>query len=175
MMKKTFDSFPHHSYSREKLSTLGLPDSAIEYMAVHGLPVLDGYWFDNIKFFDESSVKHLDYMGGMVTIGSLYEFHYIAINNNGVYLIDMGLVEDAPSDAECCLVNSSLELFVTFMSIYCFYMDKYDEPLKNDDEAAARLVVSELEREFLALDKIALDNENSLWSVLIEEISYIYI
>lgn len=174
-MSYHFKSFPHHSYTKEKLAKLGLPAADIKYMTAHGLPVLKDYWFDNVVFFDEGGIKPLDAPDGVVAVGTLYENHYIAVSDEGVFIIDSAADSDSPAEADCLRINSSLELFVRFMSIYCRYMDKYSQPLDNDDEKVARRVVSKLERKFHRLDRVALEDENSMWSVLIEEISYIYI
>jgi len=166
-----FDSFPRHTYTREKLDSLGVPAADAEYMAAFGLPVLDDYWFDNVSFFEESLIRRTDLADNMVVIGSLYESHGVALSSAGVYIIDNGLDENS-QETDCCRVNSSLEMFLRFMAIYCEYIEKYGERLDEGDEDLAERVSAELEQKFRELDEVALEDENSLWSVLAEEIGY---
>jgi len=52
-MSYHFKSFPHHSYTKEKLAKLGLPAADIKYMTAHGLPVLKDYclitWYFSMR------------------------------------------------------------------------------------------------------------------------------
>lgn len=174
-MNKHLDSFTHQFYQYDNLTGCGIPAVTARYMAEHGLPQLqEPYWFDCIRFFDEEEILGSEQINEMTAIGLLYEMHYIVVGEDGLYLVDD---EDLEQNGKisCGFTNSSLELFVEFISIYCWYIDRYDEKLEADDEETARMVVGELEKIFRSLDERALEDENSFWSVRIEEISYIYI
>lgn len=172
----SLEMFPHLHYHYNKLIELGLPDNTAKYMSENGLPVLNGAGCGDIEavvFFDES--KLFLYNEKLVVIGMLFDRHYICINteNGGVYLINDGAVSDNLDDTEPPgLANSSLPLFVEFISIYYHYTDKYSAAFEDGDEAVVTLVTDKIEREFIKLDKPAMDDEESFWSVRVEELGY---
>ena len=170
--------FPHLHYHYDKLTEFKLPNDIKKYMSDKGLPILDNAnWGDieAIVFYEESMLSFYDKNNKFIIIGILYDLHYICLNidDGGVYMINNGIHSDSLTSIELPeLANSSLSLFIEFISIYYYYVNKYRVKFENYEEEIAIFVSNELEKEFRARDEAIMDDENSFWSVRVEEIAY---
>jgi|UPI00051A66AD hypothetical protein len=150
----TLDPFDLTQQTKEILATVGLPMNAEEMKE-------DPFY---IHFYNEPRLAQ----GG----------DYIILGDNegseiGIYVEtgELYFLSADPVSVQRRFINSDIGKFLMFLKIYLRYRPQLVNAMEcEDDEEKRSVIVNEIKRQFNQADSKALSDEESYWSVILEQV-----